>query len=118
MPTHSSLTPLDRSTIRAGLDSFSARWRAKLDGLSPAELGRTETAHAQTFWSDLLRQFGVIPEQFSLFEHEAVRATTGNLGYVDVFRSNLFIGEAKSVGKDLAAAERQALDYLAGGSIG
>lgn len=30
----------------------------------------------------------------------------------------MFIGEAKSLGADLDAAHRQALDYLAGGSIG
>lgn len=47
-----------------------------------------------------------------------MRATTGRGGYIDVFQSGVFIGEAKSVGADLVKAHDQALDYLAGGSIG
>ena len=115
MPTSALL---DRGQIRHNLDEFVSRWRGKLDSWDAVERGHSERSHAQTLWSDLLRQFGVIPERISLFEHEADRATTGNRGYIDVFWSNVFIGEAKSVGKDLAVAEKQALDYLAGGSIG
>lgn len=108
----------DRGTIRLGLDEFIARWTDKISHWSEAERRRSESVHAQTFWSDLLRQFGVIPERFSLFEYEASRATTGGRGSIDVFWSNVFIGEAKSIGKDLEVAEAQALDYLAGGTIG
>lgn len=109
---------LDRGQIRHNLDKFVHRWRTKIDSWSPTERGHSESSHAQTFWSDLLRQFGVIPERFSLFEHDAKRASTGNTGAIDVFWSGVFIGEAKSIGNDLHAAYEQALDYLSGGSIG
>lgn len=109
---------LDRGAIKNNLDGFVHRWRTKIDSWSPTERGHSESSHAQTFWSDLLRQFGVIPERFSLFEHDAKRASTGNTGSIDVFWSGVFVGEAKSIGKDLGAAFDQALDYLSGGSIG
>ena len=108
---------VDRGVIRRQLDSFTARWLEKLDSWDSKERGHSEKRHAQTFWSDLLRQFGVIPERISLFEYEADRATTGSRGWIDVFWSGVFIGEAKSVGKDLLLAEQQARDYLAGGTI-
>jgi hypothetical protein len=60
----------------------------------------------------------VIPERIRLFERDATRASTGNTGYIDLFWSGVVIGEAKSLGRDLDAAEQQAIDYLAGGSIG
>lgn len=113
-----AIEQLDRGTIRRRLDDFTTRWLEKIASWSDRERGHSESSHAQTFWSDLLRQFGVIPERISLFEVEATRATTGGNGSIDVFWSNVFIGEAKSLGKNLAAAEQQALDYLAGGSIG
>lgn len=109
---------MDRGLVRRQLDDFTARWIEKIAAWDKRERGHSEKRHAQTFWSDLLRQFGVIPERVSLFEHEADRATTGNQGWIDVFWSGVFIGEAKSVGKDLLVAEEQARDYLAGGSIG
>lgn len=59
----------------------------------------------------------MIPERIDLFERDAARATTGNVGYIDLFWSGVVIGEAKSLGADLTAAHGQALDYLAGGSI-
>ena len=108
---------LDRGNIRHNLDGFAGRWRRKIDSWEGAERSHSEKSHAQTFWSDLLRQFGVIPERISLFEHDAKRASTGNTGYIDVFWSSVFLGEAKSIGRDLDAADHQALDYLAGGSI-
>jgi len=108
---------MDRGVVRRQLDSFTSRWIEKIGAWDGRERGHSEKRHAQTFWSDLLRQFGVIPERISLFEYEADRATTGNRGWIDVFWSGVFIGEAKSVGKDLETAEKQAFDYLAGGSI-
>jgi len=108
---------LGRGTIIANLDIFASRWRSIIDSWDERQRGRSETSHAQLFWSDLLRCFGVIPERISLFEVEADRATTGSWGSIDVFWSGVFLGEAKSVGKNLDFAYRQALDYLAGGSI-
>ncbi|MCT1941002.1 hypothetical protein POD19_12175 [Micrococcus sp. GPGPB33] len=108
----------DRGVIRAALDDFGhawgqriARWRA--DGQT-----HTEKSFAQQFWSDLLRTFEVIPERIDLFERGAARASTGGAGYIDFFWSGVALGEAKSLGSDLDVAHDQALDYLAGGSIG
>ena len=118
MTTTMTATQLDRSTIRRHLDSFAADWRAIIDDWRDTDAKHTEKSHAQQFWSDLLRCFGVIPERIKLFERDATRASTGNTGYIDLFWSGVVIGEAKSLGKDLDAAEQQAIDYLAGGSIG
>lgn len=110
-------TQLDRGTIRRHLDSFAADWRAIIDDWRDTGAKHTEKSHAQQFWSDLLRCFGVIPERIKLFERDATRATSGRTGYIDLFWSGVVIGEAKSLGRDLDAATEQARDYLAGGSI-
>lgn len=110
-------TQLDRSTIRRHLDSFAADWRTIIDDWRDTDAKHTEKSHAQQFWSDLLRCFGVIPERIKLFERDATRATSGRTGYIDLFWSGVVIGEAKSLGRDLDAATEQARDYLAGGSI-
>ena len=109
---------IDRGEIRQLLQDFSSHWaertaRWRVDGTA-----HTEKSFAQSFWSDLLTCFGINAARRDLFERDAKRATTGNTGYIDVFQSGVFIGEAKSIGADLDDAHRQALDYLAGGSIG
>lgn len=109
---------MDRGEIRQRLDAFSAHWRPTIDRWREEKTTGTEKSYAQQFWSDLLRCFGVIPERISLFEQEAQRATTGRHGFIDLFWSGVVLGEAKSLGRDLDAAYEQALDYLAGGSIG
>ncbi|MFD2455228.1 type IIL restriction-modification enzyme MmeI, partial [Corynebacterium mendelii] len=108
----------DRTTARKKLQEFSALWSEKVDRWKQEGTGHTESTYAQTYWSGLLRCFGVIPERIDLFEQDATRATTGNTGSIDLFWSGRVIGEAKSLGKDLDKAEKQALDYLGGGSIG
>ncbi|MFZ2562671.1 MAG: DNA methyltransferase [Corynebacterium variabile] len=118
MTTTMTATQLDRGTIRRHLDSFATDWRSIINDWRATGAKHTEKSHAQQFWSDLLRCFGVIPERIRLFERDATRASTGNTGYIDLFWSGVVIGEAKSLGKDLDAAEQQAIDYLAGGSIG
>jgi hypothetical protein len=110
-------TELDRGTIAANLTRFSARWAENVAGWSAAERSRSESSSAQTFWADLLRQFGIIPERINLFEREAQRASTGGRGSIDVFYPAVFLGEAKSAGRDLGPALLQAQDYLLGGSI-
>ncbi|QDQ99321.1 DNA methyltransferase [Tomitella fengzijianii] len=108
---------MSRGTMIANLNGFAKRWRENIDSWDNVQRGHSESSSAQTFWSDLLRQFGVIPERMTIFEADARRASTGNTGSMDVFWSSVFLGEAKSVGKDLDAAYHQALDYLAGGSV-
>ena len=110
-------TTLDRGDIRKSLTTMVSHWRPRIDEWKSTDKRHTEKSHAQQFWSDLLRSFGVIPERIDLFERDAARASTGNTGYIDLFWSGVVLGEAKSLGRDLDAAFSQALDYLAGGSI-
>ena len=110
-------TTLDRGDIRKNLTTMVSHWRPRIDEWKSTDKRHTEKSHAQQFWSDLLRSFGVIPERIDLFERDAARASTGNTGYIDLFWSGVVLGEAKSLGRDLDAAFSQALDYLAGGSI-
>ena len=113
-----STVTTDRTTARKKLQEFSALWGEKIDQWKQEGTRHTESSYAQTYWSGLLRCFGVIPERIDLFEQDATRATTGNTGKIDLFWSGKVLGEAKSLGKDLGKAEKQALDYLSGGSIG
>lgn len=106
-----------RSEVKRELHAFANVWLERIQTWKDNNLGHTESTAAQQFWGHLLRCFGVIPERIDLFERDAVRATTGNTGYIDLFWSSVVLGEAKSLGKDLVKAESQALDYLAGGSI-
>lgn len=87
---------------------------------------RKEKQFTQQFWSDLLRCYGVESTfaEGMLFEHPARRASTGGMGYIDVFMPGRFLIEQKSDGKivtpqgsEFSNAEDQARDYLMGGSI-
>ena len=113
----SVVSQVSRSDVMRELDGFVNVWLERIDTWKATGQGHTESTAAQQFWGHLLRCFGVIAERIDLFERDAVRATTGNTGYIDLFWSSVVIGEAKSLGKDLLTAETQALDYLAGGSI-
>ncbi|WP_228073777.1 MULTISPECIES: type IIL restriction-modification enzyme MmeI [Corynebacterium] len=117
MTSSYAVAALDRGDIRKNLTSLVSHWRPRIDEWKSTGKRHTEKSHAQQFWSDLLRSFGVIPERIDLFERDAARASTGNTGYIDLFWSGVVLGEAKSLGRDLDAAFSQALDYLAGGSI-
>lgn len=113
----SPLAQVSRGEVVRELHGFIDVWSSRIETWKTNNQGHTESTAAQQFWGHLLRCFGVIPERIDLFERDAVRATTGNTGYIDLFWSSVLLGEAKSLGKDLVKAESQALDYLAGGSI-
>lgn len=113
----SVLTQVSRGDVVRELHQFVDVWSSRIQTWKDNNQGHTESTAAQQFWGHLLRCFGVIPERIDLFERDAIRATTGNTGYIDLFWSSVVLGEAKSLGKDLVKAESQALDYLAGGSI-
>ena len=117
MTSSYAVAATDRGDIRKNLTTMVSHWRPRIDEWKATDKRHTEKSHAQQFWSDLLRCFGVIPERIDLFERDAARASTGNTGYIDLFWSGVVLGEAKSLGRDLDAAFSQALDYLAGGSI-
>ena len=71
-----------------------------------------ERQEAQSFIRDLLQVFGITSTKAALYEKRAQRSSTGNQGYIDALVPGLCAIEMKSVGKDLAAAEQQALDYI------
>lgn len=110
-------THVDRGVAQDNLTKFAHEWTERIEEWRASGQAHTEKSYAQQFWSALLRCFGVIPERMYLFERDATRASTGGTGYIDFFWSGVAIGEAKSLGKDLGEAHRQALDYLSGGSI-
>lgn len=109
----SSITGLDRSTIRSNLRRFSKEWRETIDQWRENDVKHTEKSYAQPFWSDFLACFGINASRRAFFEQQVKRGSTGTDGYIDLFWAGVVIGEAKSLGRDLALAEEQARDYLA-----
>lgn len=74
----------------------------------------SEKSHGQNFWRDLLTIVCGIPDiQAAGVEFEPpVRTVEDGLGFIDVLMAGTFLGEMKSAGKDLDAAEQQARRYL------
>lgn len=109
---------IDRDAINRRLVDLSAFWQDRIAAWRAEGLNSgTEKRHAQQFWSDLMRCFGITPERIDVFERNADRASTGGGGFIDFFWSGVVIGEAKSLGQDLDVAYNQAMDYLNGGSV-
>lgn len=108
---------LDRATSTTKLTDFAHFWSQRIAQWRQDEEKATEKKYAQSFWSDLLRCFGIIPERINLFERDATRATTGQHGWIDFFMTGVAIGEAKSLDVELDEAVGQINDYLAGGGI-
>lgn len=106
-------TGLDRSTIRSNLRRFSKEWRETIDRWRENDVKHTEKSYAQSFWSEFLACFGINASRRAFFEQQVKRGSTGTDGYIDLFWAGVVIGEAKSLGRDLALAEEQARDYLA-----
>lgn len=96
--------PPSLNEIRASAAEFAARWSDETD----------ENAGAQSFWNEFLGMFGIDRKRVGVFEKRAERASTGGRGRIDLFWPGVLAVEHKSAGKDLAAAERQCLDYLEG----
>lgn len=108
----SSSIGLDRSTIRSNLLRFSKEWRETIDQWRENDVKHTEKSYAQPFWSEFLACFGINASRRAFFEQLVTRGSTGTAGYIDLFWAGVVIGEAKSLGRDLALAEDQARDYL------
>lgn len=103
----------DRQKAIAHLRDFARFWtQERIQQWRDDNIKNQEKQYAQQFWSDLLSSFGIIPERISLFERNAERTSTGRNGYIDFFMSGIAIGEAKSLGENLDAAEDQLFDYL------
>lgn len=94
---------LSRNEVHRRADAFAARWRD----------ATYERGESQTFWNEFLNVFGIDRKRVNAaFEHAALRASTGNLGFIDLFWPGVLLVEQKSAGKDLDKAQFQALDYL------
>lgn len=94
---------LSLNEIRSRAAKFHYDWKNE-----PGE----ERQQAQSFVRDLLQVFGITGSKAALYEKRARRSSTGHGGYIDALLPGLCIIEMKSAGKDLAEAERQALDYM------
>ncbi|WP_272027152.1 DNA methyltransferase [Kocuria rosea] len=93
--------PLAWNEIRKNAAAFVNEWA-----------GETyEKGESQSFWHDLFQVYGVRRRSVAKFEAQARRISGGN-GFIDVFWPGMMIAEQKSTGKDLLAAEAQAMDYL------
>lgn len=94
--------PPSWNEIRANAREFASRWEGTSD----------ENAESQTFWNEFLGIFGIDRKRVARFEAQARRESTGGRGRIDLLWPGTLVAEQKSAGKDLAAAEAQALDYL------
>jgi hypothetical protein len=88
------------------------RGRAARFALDWQDTPGDERQDAQTFVRDLLAVYGITASKAALYEYRARRFSTGDRGYIDALIPGMAIVEMKSSGKDLGAAETQALDYL------
>lgn len=71
-----------------------------------------ERQQAQSFVRDLLGVYGITQSRAAFYEKRVKRSSTGSRGYIDALIPGLALIEMKSAGKDLVAAEQQALDYI------
>lgn len=107
LPATAKPKVLSTTEMTRRAQKFVAEWKGAVQ----------ENADAQSWWNDLFTVFGLDRRTVAVFEQRAKRASTGERGRIDIFMPGVMIGEAKSLGKDLEAAEGQALDYLATGEV-
>lgn len=96
-------TALSLDEIRRRCTKVVADW---------AEEPGDERQQAQSFIKDLLGAFGITQTKAALYEKRAKRTSTGRRGFIDALIPGLALIEMKSAGRDLEAAEAQALDYM------
>lgn len=94
--------PPSWNAIRANARQFVPRWAGTT----------SEQGESQAFWIEFLAIFGVDRLRVASFERRVKRTSTGKDGRIDLFWPGTLVVEQKSAGRDLAAAEQQALDYL------
>lgn len=73
-----------------------------------------EKGEAQTFWTQFLEVFGVDRRRAGGYFEYAVKLAGRKHGFIDMFLPGKLLVEQKSAGRDLAAAQGQALGYLDG----
>lgn len=89
--------------IRTRAAQFANEWRDE-----PGD----ERQQAQSFVRDLLGVYGITQTRAAFYEKRVKRSSTGARGYIDALIPGIALIEMKSAGKDLVAAEQQALDYI------
>ncbi len=94
---------LSMNETRARAAQFIRDWQDE-----PGE----ERQQAQSFVRDLLGVYGITQARAAFYEKRVKRSSTGARGYIDALIPGLALIEMKSAGKDLVAAEQQALDYI------
>lgn len=97
--------PLSLNEIRIRAARFFGEWKD-----SPGD----ERQDAQSFVRDLLKVYGVTETRAAFYEKRVKKASSGGQGYIDALIPGLALIEMKSAGKNLVAAEQQALDYVNG----
>jgi hypothetical protein len=100
--TTAATVDLSKAAIRERAVQFGKRW----EGV------KSEAAEKQTFWNELLSVFGIDRRQVAAFEELAKRASTGNIGWIDLLYPGQMAVEHKSAGEDLDKALGQLFDYL------
>ena len=73
-----------------------------------------ERADSQLFLNDFFSIFGMSSRQIGRYERRVANVSLKQRGFIDFFWPGQLIVEMKSRGKDLASAEKQALDYIDG----
>lgn len=89
--------------IRTRAARFTREWQEE-----PGD----ERQQAQSFLRDLLGVYGITQTRAAFYEKRVKRSSTGSRGYIDALIPGVALIEMKSAGKDLIAAEQQALDYI------
>ncbi len=94
---------LSWNEIRARAARFAEQWTH----------ARYERGESQTFYNEFFEVFGVTRRRVASFE-EPVRRLGNERGFIDLFWKGVLLVEQKSAGRDLARAQRQALEYFPG----
>ena len=74
-----------------------------------------EQQYSQMFWTEFFREILNVKDLKAAgieFEKKVISSTKGTTTRIDVFWKDMFLVEQKSAGKDLDAAEEQALQYV------
>ena len=94
---------LSWNEIRVRAAAFAKEWEGE-----GYEKGQT-----QLFYRDFFEVFGVPVRRVASFE-EPVKKLGDKRGFIDLFWKGMLLVEQKSVGRNLAKAKQQALDYFPG----
>ncbi|SHN64274.1 type IIL restriction-modification enzyme MmeI [Erythrobacter sanguineus] len=95
--------------MRLGWDEIKRRAKAFSDEWQHAHYEKGET---QLFYNAFFQIFGISVRQVGSFERRVDSFDASRRGFIDLFWPGTLIVEQKSAGRDLLAAQSQALDYF------